>query len=312
MHLSDEPMDRASNPIIVRPIPLSERVDQWRRRYASTALLLLPLLVYMAVVFAVPIVLQVAFGFFSRELYKGVVWKVVPNFTLDNFALVFSPDKTYFSSLLWTLGVAFFTSSLSIALSLPVAYFLARYNARGKSLIEISFLLPIFGDVFTLFALAFAFAPQGPVNWLLMGLGLIQEPIQFVGSPLVVIIWMSVPTLSVLLIRSAMVGVDVIFEEAAQTMGASSLQTFLKVTIPLAKRGIMGALVLSISAGVGAFTLPLFLAGPYNTWLSNKIFREYTPFNNFPMASALGVILTMVSFIFLFLYLRTQEAGDKS
>jgi ABC-type spermidine/putrescine transport system permease subunit I len=57
-------------------------------------------------------------------------------------------------------------------------------------------LLPIFGDVFTVFALAFAFAPQGPVNWLLMGLGLIHEPIKFVGSPLIVIIWMSVPTLS--------------------------------------------------------------------------------------------------------------------
>jgi ABC-type spermidine/putrescine transport system permease subunit I len=265
----------------------------------------------MALVFAVPIALQVMFGFYSRELYKGVVWKVVPDFKLDNFILIFNPEKTYFASLLWTLGVAFFTSSLSIGLSLPVAYFLARYEARGKSLIEISFLLPIFGDVFTLFALAYAFAPQGPVNWVLMGLGLIQQPIQFVGSPLIVVIWMSVPTLSVLLIRSAMVGVDVIYEEAAQTMGATSFQTFRRVTIPLAKRGIMGALVLSISAGVGAFTLPLFLAGPYNNWLSNKIFREYTPFGNFPMASALGVILTLVSFLFLFIYLRTQEEGDQ-
>jgi len=145
-----------------------------------------------------------------------------------------------------------------------------------------------------------------------MGVGLIKEPIQFIGSPLVVVIWMSVPTLAVLLIRSAMVGVDVIYEEAAQTMGATSLQTFIRVTIPLAKRGIMGALVLSISAGVGAFTLPLFLAGPYNRWLSNSIYREYTPNGNFPMASALGVILTLVSFLFLFIYLRTQEAGDES
>jgi ABC-type spermidine/putrescine transport system permease subunit I len=311
VEIPNEPIKRVSDPV-TRSLSIAERFDQWRRHYGSTVLLLLPLLVYMALVFAVPIALQVMFGFYSRELYKGVVWKVVPGFTLDNFALVFNPEKTYFSSLLWTLGVAFFTSSLSIALSLPAAYFLARYEARGKSLIEISFLLPIFGDVFTLFALAYAFAPQGPVNWLLMGLGLIQQPIQFVGSPLLVIIWMSVPTLSVLLIRSAMVGVDVIYEEAAQTMGATSFQTFRRITIPLARRGIMGALVLSISAGVGTFTLPLFLAGPYNNWLSNKIFREYTPFGNFPMASALGVVLTLVSFIFLFIYLRTQEGGEKS
>jgi spermidine/putrescine transport system permease protein len=312
MGLVDEPMDRAGDIVTPSSIPLSERVYRWRQQYSSTLLLLLPLLLYMALVFAVPIVLQIAFGFFSRELYKGVIWKIVPNFTLNNFALIFSPEKSYFLNLLWTLGVAFFTSSLSIALSLPVAYFLARYEVRGKSLIEISFLLPIFGDVFTVFALAYAFAPQGPINWLLMGLGLIHQPIQFVGSPLIVVIWMSVPTLAVLLIRSAMVGVDVIYEEAAQTMGATSFQAFRQITIPLAKRGIMGALVLSISAGVGTFTLPLFLAGPYNHWLSNSIYREYTPNGNFPMASALGVILTVVSIIFLFVYLRTQEAGDKT
>ncbi len=310
MHLSDEPLDLAGDAIVVRSIPLSERVGQWRRLYGSTLLLLAPLLIYMALVFAVPIALQVMFGFYSRELYKNVVWKVIPDFTLDNFALIFNPEKTYFSSLLWTIGVAFLTSVLSISASLPVAYFLARYNPKGKSLIEISFLLPIFGDVFTLFALAFAFSSHGPINWFLMGIGLLQEPIQFVGSPLIVVVWMSVPTLAVLLIRSAMVGVDVIYEEAAQTMGATAFQTFLKVTMPLAKRGIMGALVLSISAGVGAFSLPLILAGPYNIWLSNKIYREVSPFGNFPMASALGVVLTLVSFLFLFIYLRTQETGD--
>lgn len=310
MGLRNEPVDRVSGIVATPSISLSEKFWWWRRRYGSTLLLLLPLLLYMLLVFAVPIALQVAFGFFSRELYKGVIWKVVPVLTLSNFATIFDPAQPYLTSLAWTLGVAFFTSAMSITLSLPVAYFLARYNPRGKSLIEISFLLPIFGDVFTLFALAYAFAPEGPINWVLMGLHLVQQPVQFVGSPLIVVIWMSVPTLSVLLIRSAMVGVDVIYEEAAQTMGANSWRTFISVTMPLAKRGIMGALVLSISAGVGAFTLPLFLAGPYNIWLSNKIFRQFSPFDNYPMASALGVVLTLVSFLFLFIYLRTQEAGD--
>ena len=310
MGLRNDPLDRASDGLAARPIPLLERLGKWRRKQGSTLMLLAPLLFYMALVFAVPIALQVMFAFYSRILYKGVVWKPVPDFTLTNFATAFDPSQSFLQSLGITVGVAFFTSAMSITLALPVAYFLARYNAFGKSLIEISFLLPVFGDVFTLFALAFAFAPQGPVNWLLMGLGLIQKPIQFVGSPLIVIIWMSVPTLTVLLIRSAMVGVDVIYEEAAQTMGANVLQTFTKVTVPLAKRGIMGALLLSVSAGVGAYTLPYILVGPYNPWLSNKIYREFDPFGNYPMASALGVILTAVSFLFLFLYLRTQEAGD--
>ena len=311
MRLS-EPLEGVGGQAPARSVPLTERIQSWRRRHGSTLLLLLPLLVFMALVFAVPIALQITFGFYSRILYKGVMWLPVPDFTLDNFVRAFSPDELYLQSIVWTVGIAFFTSAMSITLALPVAYFLARYNPRGKAFIEVSFLLPIFGDIFTLFALAYAFAPQGPVNWLLMGLGLVREPIQFLGSPIGVIVWMSVPTLAVLLIRSALVGVDVLYEEAAQTMGANPLQTFIRVTLPLAKRGIMGALLLSVSSGVGIYTVPLVLAGPYNTWLSNKIYREIDPFKNYPMASALGVILTAVSFLFLFLYLRTQETGEQS
>jgi len=296
----------------VHSVSFSERFSRWRQRHRGTILLLTPLMLYMGLVFAVPVVFQVVFGFFSRELYRGVLWRPVPDFTLENFTRAFSGDEVYVQSLIWTVGIAFFTSTLSIALSLPVAYFLARYNPFGKSVIEISFLLPVFGEIFTLFALAFAFAPQGPVNWFLTGIGLIQEPIRFIGSPLIVIVWMSIPTLSVLLIRSALVGVDVIYEEAAQTMGANTIQTFWRVTIPMAKRGIMGALLLQVSAGVGVFTLPLVLVGPYNQWLANKIHREVDPFFNYPMASALGVILTAVSAIFLYLYLRTQEADENS
>ena len=302
-----EQIDRVGGQTPARSVVYKERFRKWRQKHGDTTLLLTPLLLYMGLVFVVPIVFQVAFGFYSRELYRGVLWLPVPDFTLENFARVFSNDEVYLRSLIWTVGVAFFTSTMSITLSLPVAYFLARYQPFGKTVIELSFLLPIFGEIFTLFALAYAFAPQGPVNWLLMGIGLIQEPIRFIGSPLVVLIWMSVPQLSVLLIRSALVGVDVIYEEAAQTMGASAFQTFRRVTIPIAKRGIMGALLLSVSSGVGVFTVPLILVGPYNQWLANKIHREFDPFFNYPMASALGVILTAVSIVFLYLYLRTQE-----
>ncbi len=290
---------------------LAGRLQAWYRRRGTTLLLLAPLLIYMALVFALPVGYQVAFAFYSRELYKGVLWQPVPDFTLENFSRVFSEEE-YLRSLGWTVGVALFTATVSITLSLPVAYFLARYQPKGKAIIELSFLLPIFGEAFTLYALAYAFAPEGPLNWLLMGLGLVQKPVQLIGSPLSVIIWMSIPTLSVLLIRSALVGVDVMYEEAAQTMGANALQTFVRVTFPLAKKGIMGALLLSVSGAVGVYTVPLILVGPYNIWLANKIQREVDPFFNYPMASALGVILTALCAFLMYLYLRTQEAGEQT
>jgi ABC-type spermidine/putrescine transport system permease subunit I len=284
------------------------RFLEWFRRNRSTVFLLGPLLLYMALVFAVPVGFQVAFAFFTRVLYKGVLWKIQPTFSLENFIRAFT-DSTYSTSLAWTVGVAFFTSVIGIALALPVAYFLARYKPVGGALIEMSFLLPIFGEIFTVYALAYALVPQGPVNWALMGLGIIKEPLRLVSSPVAVVVWMCLPTLSVLLIRSALVGVDVIYEEAAQIMGASWLTTFFRVTMPLAKNGIMGALLLSISGAVGAYTMPLILVGPYNIWLTNKIQREVSPYFNYPMASALGVLLTAVCAALMYLYLRTQEKG---
>jgi len=282
-----------------------ERPSFWRR-HGTTLLLLAPLLIYMAVVFAVPVGFQVAFAFWRRELYKGVMWMPVPAFTLENFVRAFT-ETEYVRSLVWTVGVALFTSATALLLALPVAYFLARFRPFGSTFIELSFLLPIFGDIFTVYALAYALAPSGPVNWALMGLGLIKEPLRLQQSPALVIAWMCLPTLMVLLIRSAIAGVDVMYEEAAQVMGASWLHTFFKVTIPLAKNGIMGALLLTISSAVGIYTLPLILVGPYNIWLANKIAKEVDPFFNYPMASALGVILTVICAAIMYLYLRTQE-----
>jgi ABC-type spermidine/putrescine transport system permease subunit I len=260
----------------------------------------------MAATFAVPMTLQIGFGFYSRVLYKGVIWLPEPDFTFANFSRVFT-ETEFLHSLGWTVGVALLTATVSITLALPIAYFLARYQAFGRPFIELSFLLPIFGEMFTLYAIAYALTPQGPVNWLLTSLGVIDQPLQLTRSPQVAIIWMSIPTLSVLLIRGAIAGVDVVYEEAAQTMGASALRTFWRVTVPLAKRGIVGALLLNISAAVGAYTVPLVLVGPSNDWLVTKIQREVNPFYNYPMASALGVVLTAISGLVLYIYLRTQE-----
>jgi ABC-type spermidine/putrescine transport system permease subunit I len=291
---------------LLRSTPAPNPVRTWLRRNGSTVLLLAPLLLYIVLVFAAPMGLQIAFAFFERVLIKNVLWVPKPAFQFGNFIEIFT-NSSYRYSLVWTVGVAFLTTTISILLALPVAYYLARGKVWGRNFVELSFLLPIFGEIFTIYALAYALTPQGPVNWALMKLGLIQKPLQLVGSVTMVLVWMALPTLSVLLIRSAFAGVDVVYEEAAQTMGASALRTFFKVSMPLAKNGIMGAFLLGVSGAVGAYTIPLVLVGPYNTWLANKIQREVTPFFNYPMASALGVMLTLICAILLYFYLRTQK-----
>ena len=297
---------KAGEPELPRPVPIAERLSKFVRRDWPVLLLLSPLLAYIALVFAAPMVYQIAFAFYTRILYKEILWLPKPAFQFGNFIDAFSSAKYRFS-MVWTIGVAFGTTAVSIVLALPVAYFLARAKVWGRNLIEISFLLPIFGEVFTIYALAYALGTQGPVNWLLMGLHIIKQPILFIGSKAFVLFWMSLPTLSVLLIRSAFSGVDVVYEEAAQAMGAGFMDTFLKVSVPLAKNGIMGAFLLGMSGAVGAYNLPLIMVGPYNDWLANWIQKEVTPYFDYPMASALGLILTVICLTILYLYMRNQR-----
>jgi ABC-type spermidine/putrescine transport system permease subunit I len=296
----------AGEPGLPRPAPLRERLSKSARHNWPVLVLLSPLLAYIALVFAAPMMYQIAFAFYTRILYKEILWLPKPAFQFGNFIEAFSSAKYRFS-MVWTIGVAFGTTAISIVLALPVAYFLARAKVWGRNLIEISFLLPIFGEVFTIYALAYALGTQGPVNWLLMGLHIIKEPLVFIGSKPFVLFWMSLPTLSVLLIRSAFSGVDVVYEEAAQAMGAGFLDTFFKVSIPLAKNGIMGAFLLGMSGAVGAYNLPLIMVGPYNDWLANWINKEISPYFNYPMASALGLILTVMCLTILYLYMRNQR-----
>jgi ABC-type spermidine/putrescine transport system permease subunit I len=283
-----------------------EQLRTFSRHHLPVLLLLSPLLAYIALVFAAPMIYQIAFAFFERVLYKEILWLPKPAFQFGNFIEAFSSPKYRFS-MVWTISIAFLTTGISIVLALPVAYFLARAKVWGRGLIEISFLLPIFGEVFVLYALAYALGPEGPVNWFLMGLHIIDKPIVFIGSKVFLIFWMSLPTLSVLLIRSAFSGVDVVYEEAAQAMGAGFLSTFFKVSIPLAKNGIMGAFLLGMSGAVGAYSLPLIMVGPYNDWLGNWIQKEISPYFNYPLASALGLILTVTCLAILYLYMRNLK-----
>ena len=79
-----------------------------------------------------PVGFQVAFAFFTRTLYKGVLWKTVPTFSLGNFVRAFT-ESTYSTSLAWTVGVALLTAAVGITLAMPVAYFLARYKPLAEA-----------------------------------------------------------------------------------------------------------------------------------------------------------------------------------
>ena len=232
-------------------------------------LLVAPVLLYIFVILILPILIEVYYSFLTRE--QGTyTFRIVHRFTLDNYIQVFT-QRYIVESLTFTIGISFVIAVGTVVLGMPVAQFLARGTGRGKILIEMCLLLPLFGDIFTAYALLYAFAPQGIVNWFLMGIGLIQEPLHLVNQPISAVIAMMLPSLSVLLMRGALVRVDPVYEEAAQMLGANPLRAWYATTFKLARVGVAGAFLLTFIGATGAFTLPVIMVNANNDWISTQL-----------------------------------------
>lgn len=268
------------------------------------------MVLYFVLVLVAPLVVQIYYSFMSRER-DALGYHVVHRPTLENYTRIVTQDNLW-SSLVWTIGISVVIAVGSILIGLPVAHFLSRGQGRGKLLVELALLLPLFGDIYLAFALIYAFAPQGIVNWALLGLGAIDTPLPLTVSSSGAVIAMMLPSLSVLLVRSALTRVDPIYEEAALTLGANPLRAWLTTTFSLARTGVAGAFLLTFAGGVGAFTIPIILAGTDNAWITTKIQEAYS-FNNTPLASALSLVVALIATGTVYLYLRwaaprSQEA----
>lgn len=267
-------------------------------------LLVAPVMIYIFVVLILPILIEIYYSFLTRE--QGTfTFHIVQKFTLDNYIQVFT-QKYIIESLAFTIGISFVIAVGTVVLGMPVAQFLARGTGRGKIFIEMCLLLPLFGDIFTAYALLYAFAPQGIVNWFLQGIGLIHEPLHLVNQPIAAVIAMMLPSLSVLLMRGALVRVDPVYEEAAQMLGANPVRAWYATTFKLARVGVAGAFLLTFIGATGAFTLPVILVNSNNDWISTQLQALFTG-NNVTLASSLSIVLTLLTALLVYIYIRLTE-----
>ena len=206
------------------------------------------------------------------------------------------------------MGISFVIAVGTVVLGMPVAQFLARGTGRGKVFIEMCLLLPLFGDIFTGLRVALRVRPQGIVNWFLMGIGLIHEPLHLVNQPISAVIAMMLPSLSVLLMRGALVRVDPVYEEAAQMLGANPLRAWYATTFKLARVGVAGAFLLTFIGATGAFTLPVILVNANNDWISTQLRALFTG-NNVTLASSLSIVLTLLTAFLVYIYIRLTDVA---
>ena len=262
----------------------------------------------MAAVFFLPLVLVLAISFAVRGTYGGIEW----TYSLSNYAAIFDPLylRIYLRSFLLAAG----TTALCLALGFPLAYYMARLSAQRKGLWVLLIIIPFWTNFLVrTYAWMFLLRADGVINTLLLGLGLIEHPIEILYSDAAVLIGLVYGYLPfmVLPLYAVLARLDLAVVEAASDLYASGWQVFRRVILPLTKPGVVAGCLLVFIPSVGAFITPDLLGGAKTMMIGNLIQHEYLVVRDWPLGSALSFVLMAVVLIGMMIYIRSAQEGAR-
>jgi iron(III) transport system permease protein len=237
-------------------------------------------------------------------------------FTDEGFSLVFfglmlsSPNYTVILANSINLGLA--VTLFTTLLSLPLAFLLVRYDFPGKGLLNGLILIPLVLPPFVgAIGMRQLLARFGSINLLLLQMGVIDQPIDWLGGGFGGVVLLEVLHLYPIMylnLAAALANVDPTLEEAAKNMGASGFKLFRTVTFPLMLPGYFaGAIIVFIWAFTDLGTPLVF---EYRELLSVQIFNMVTDLHQNPMGYAFVVAVIVLTLFFF--YLSKRLLGGKS
>jgi len=221
----------------------------------------------------------------------------IHGFTLEHYGKVLT-DLYYYRIILRTVAVSLLVSALCLVLAFPVALHLARLATRARGLLIFLIVLPIMvGVVVRSYGWIILFSTEGPINQALLGLGVISAPIELMNTWAAVVIALTEIMLPfmVLPLISAIERINPMVEEAARTLGASPIQVFVQVTVPLAMPGIVSGLILVFALTITSYATPALLGGPSATVIASLIVQQMLTVFNWPLGSALALFLITIA-----------------
>jgi len=263
------------------------RPTEERRETLRHVLMLLPAVLVLAVLFAYPLL-----GIVNRSVYKA-------GYTLDMYRQIFRVP-VYLQVILATFKVSALVTMVCLALGYPLAYMLATRRPRTAQLLMIIVVLPFFTSIIVrTYAWMVLLGRNGIVNQYLMALGFTDKPLLLLYNQGGVVIGMSYVLLPymVLTVYSVMRSIDPRLVRAAHSLGASRLQAFRRVFLPLSLPGIAGGTLLVFILSLGFFITPALMGGPGDMMIAMLIEREVEITLNWSFASALAVILLALTLV---------------
>jgi spermidine/putrescine transport system permease protein len=265
------------------------------------------------------------FGLSSPALLMVLVILVIPvgwlfyvsfigangQFSLENYERMIN-RKSYYRIFVTTFQVSLLTTGLCILIGYPLAYFMSQLPKRLANLALITVLVPFWTSLLVrTYAWLVLLQKQGLVNQWAISLGLWDEPIKMVHNmtgTLIGMVHIMLPFL-ILPVYNAMTAIDHDYLKAASNLGASPRRAFWTVFFPLSLPGLLAGSLMVFVLCLGFFVTPAVLGGGKVIMVSMKIVSNIELFVNWGAASALGVVLLVLTTAILWLASRFVNLG---
>ena len=265
-------------------------------------LLLLPSLVLITIYLIIPIIMLVVMSF-----YRSSMFGVVPDFSLVNYQQ-FTSSSLYVGLLIKSIRMALTVTAISLLVSYPFAYFLARASGRLKTALLILVMVP-FWTSYLIRTMAWLpiLGIKGIVNHSLLALQIVTDPIEAFlfneFSVILTLIHIYMPFMVVPIFLS-LDRLDSRLLEAAGDLGANPWRAFWNVTLPLSMPGVVGGVVMVFIAAFGAYVTPKLIGGSSGLMFGNVLADQYSGTFNWPFGAVLALI--MISVVLLLLLIASR------
>jgi len=264
-----------------------------RRWNAAAAVAPASIIVTIGIVLPVVILFRYSLNQFTPV--KGMV----DAFTAENY-VKFVTDPFYLAVLWRTIRVAAICTAICVVLAFPMAYCLARTRSRFKNLLLMAVILPLFvGNAVRAAGWMVLFGNKGFVNSMLLGAGIVREPLQIMYTEFAVIVGVIAVNLPfvVLTLQAVLEGIDRAIEEAALGLGANPWRTFRHVVLPLAMPGVIAGTILSFILAMNAYATPVLLGGPTFQMMGPTVYNQFAGLSNWPFGAAMAFVLMTATLV---------------
>jgi len=258
-------------------------------RTSLAGMLVVPATIFVAIGLIGPI--AILFRYSLNQFIPGQF--MVDGLTIENYVKFFT-DGFYLNVLWRTVRVAVICTIVCLIMGFPLAYVLARTESRFKNLLIMLVVLPLFvGNAVRAAGWMTAFGSKGALNASLVGLGLIDQPLEIMFTETAVIIGIIAVNLPfmVLTLQSVIEGINRNVEEAAFSLGAGPVAMFRRVLWPLAMPGILAGTILTFILAMNAYATPVLLGGPKFQTMGPLVYGQFAQQNNWPFGGAISFIL---------------------